>query len=231
MVLTRESIKNGIIDELIRQAGDSITPLTPEEREASRLATLAARPEGQPVWVFGYGSLIWNPAFHFAEQRLGRVEGFHRSFCMRILSGRGSEDFPGLMLALDQGGTCDGVVFRLDEDAVEEETRIIWEREMIAGTYQPTWVTVETKSGPVGAFTFVVDQNHNRYVGRLSEEEQVAVLARAAGPIGAGCEYLYQTTAHLEAMGIGDPELRRLSEQVAALQGLDGPPGLDEDGT
>ena len=228
MALTREDIRNGIIKKFVAEAGPWIDPLSEEERTASRLAMMAERGPDEDIWVFGYGSLIWNPAFYFDEQRVGRLYGYHRRFCMRIYSGRGSANRPGLMLALDRGGSCSGVVFRIRREQADEELEIIWEREMISGSYKPRWLEVRTPAGPVQAVAFVVNRAHDRYTGDLPEPEVVETLAAAKGPLGSSCEYLYNTAAHLEAMGISDRNLKRLSRQVARHQGLGAPPGLAE---
>ena len=147
---------------------------------------------------------------------------------MRIHAGRGSAKRPGLMLALDRGGSCSGVVFRISRAQADEEMELIWRREMISGSYIPRWLEVRTPAGPVQAVTFVVNRTHDRYTGELPEREVVETLATARGPLGRSCDYLYHTVAHLEAMGIADRNLRRLSRQVARLQGLGMPPGLAE---
>ena len=228
MALTRESIQNGYIQKLVAQAGPWIDPLPEAEVRASRLAMMAERTPDEDIWVFGYGSLIWNPAFYFDEQRVGRLFGYHRRFCMRIHAGRGSANRPGLMLALDRGGSCSGVVFRISRAQADEETELIWRREMISGSYIPRWLEVRTPAGPVQAVTFVVNRTHDRYTGELPEPEVVETLATARGPLGRSCDYLYHTAAHLEAMGIADRNLKRLSRQVARHQGLGTPPGLAE---
>jgi cation transport protein ChaC len=226
--LTREAIRDGFIQEVIRQAGPWVNPLPEEEVRASRLAMMAQREPDEDIWIFGYGSLIWNPAFYFEEQRIGQLFGYHRRFCMRIHAGRGSARRPGLMLALDRGGSCRGVVFRISRANADEETELIWRREMISGSYTPKWLEVRTPAGPVQAVTFVVNRHHERYAGDVPEGDAVDMLATARGPLGCCSEYLYNTAAHLEAMGIADRNLKRLSRKVAQRQGLRRPPGLGE---
>lgn len=228
MALTREAIRDGFIQKLIREAGPWVNPLPEEEVLASRLAMMAERDPDEDIWVFGYGSLIWNPAFYFEEQRVGRLYGYHRRFCMKIHAGRGSARRPGLMLALDRGGSCQGVVFRISRANADEEMELIWRREMISGSYTPKWLEVRTPAGPVQAVTFVVNRDHERYAGDVPEGDAVKLLATAKGPLGRCCDYLYNTAAHLEAMGIADRNLKRLSRKVAQHQGLKNPPGLDE---
>src|SRR3546814_9302515 len=116
------------------------------------------RPEGS-VWLFGYGSLIWNPAFDYAEKRPATVHGLHRRFCLQTHLGRGSRERPGLVLALDRGGSCRGVVLRIAPENVESELDIVWRREMISHSYRPTWVTAQTSDGPVRAIGFAINRS------------------------------------------------------------------------
>ncbi|MEQ9813651.1 MAG: gamma-glutamylcyclotransferase [Azospirillaceae bacterium] len=219
--ITRESLKNGVIAEMIRRHDSSLRLLTDAERAASLEATLAAGPvsgwRGGDVWVFGYGSLIWNPAFHFVERRHARIHGYHRRFCLWTPLGRGTPDNPGLMLGLEPGGSCHGVVFRIAEAAVREELEIVWRREMVAGSYRPTWVTALTGGRRVPAITFVMNRRNERYSGRLEEERVVRTLSTACGQLGSCRDYLFNTVEHLDEMGIRDRHLHRLYQQVRAV--------------
>jgi cation transport protein ChaC len=179
---------------------------------------LAGAPDPRALWVFGYGSLIWKPAFEFVEMRVGIVRGWHRAFCLGWNTRfRGSAEAPGLMLALDRGGSCKGVIYRLPPDQVEPSLRTLVEREMPykPTSFPPRWVTVETAQGSQRALTFVIDRKSGRYVSGLSEAEIADALARAVGHRGSMAEYLHATVAHLEQMGIHDHHLWRLQELVA----------------
>jgi cation transport protein ChaC len=173
------------------------------------------KPPGQPIWVFGYGSLIWNPAFHFAERRVARLRGYRRSFCLWTHLGRGTPDKPGLMLGLDRGGSCRGVVYRISDDHVDSELDILWRREMIGGAYAPRWLRAETPEGAVESIVFTMNRKHDRYAGRLSERQVADVLATATGRLGACAEYLMNTVEHLDQLGMTDTYLQRLREAVA----------------
>ena len=169
-MLTRESILNGAIRAMLSDVSDLWDILSDEELTASRRAVLAAAEPGAEVWLFGYGSLIWNPAFHYVERRIGRAHGYHRRFCLWSHVGRGSRDKPGLVLGLDHGGSCCGVVYRLAGEAVESEFNVLWQREMVSGAYTPRWITVRTDHGPVRAVAFAINHDHPRYAGRLTTE-------------------------------------------------------------
>jgi glutathione-specific gamma-glutamylcyclotransferase len=214
--LTRETILGDNIRALVQAVDPDIHVLTPEEHRASIAALLEQRPDSGDVWLFAYGSLIWNPLIHFVEKRVGTVKGYHRCFCLWTHLGRGTVETPGLMLGLEPGGSCRGVVYRIAGDLVAQELDIVWRREMMTGAYAPRWMRVGTKAGPVHALAFRINRTHTRYAGRLPEERVIATLAEAKGPLGACATYLFNTVAHLEELGIRDPRLVRLRDQVAA---------------
>ncbi len=185
------------------------------EIAASLDAALAAHPPGMDAFVFGYGSLMWNPAFLFTERHLATLHGWHRRFCLRMPFGRGTPERPGVMMALDRGGSCRGIVFRIAAARVREELLLIWRREMSGTAYRARWVTVRTAAGNVRAMVFVVNRAHPRYVGNLTEDEIAETLAHAAGALGTGAAYLSRTIAALAALGVADHGLARLAVAVA----------------
>lgn len=179
---------------------------------------LAGSNGSDQIWVFAYGSLIWKPACDFVEIRTGLLRGWHRAFCLGWNTWfRGSEANPGLMLALDRGGSCKGALYRLPPGKAEENIEKLCRREMShkPSPFPPRWVGVATEEGPVRAFTFCIDRNSGRYVSGLSEAEIADVLAKAVGSRGSMVEYLFNTVRHLEGLGIHDPHLWRLQDLVA----------------
>lgn len=228
MALTRNDIKNGAVQRMVAAGDDGVPPLSESELAASRRAILSGL-SGGDVWLFAYGSLMWNPAFHYAEKWTGRVYGYHRRFCLWTLLGRGSRANPGLILGLDHGGSCRGVVYRVAAAQVESELEIVWRREMVTGSYLPRWVDVRPDDGHgsrekkgdggsgVRAVTFVINRTHPRYAGLLSEADTAAAIAPAEGALGPCSEYLFNTVGHLEEIGIHDRALARLRARVAAL--------------
>lgn len=217
MVLTRDSIKAGLVQRMIKASGGIYPVLSEEELVATRKAVLAEAPPGD-LWVFGYGSLMWNPAFHFAERLPGAIYGYHRRFCLWSLLGRGSPDRPGLMLALEHGGSCHGIAFRVIPEDPEGELEIIWRREMVSGAYRPRWLNVHTAEGIRRAIAFTINRRHERYAGLLPEDRVVASIAQGKGDLGACADYLFNTVEHLEELGIHDSHMVRLRDQVAALK-------------
>jgi cation transport protein ChaC len=179
----------------------------------------AGAPASGEVWIFAYGSLIWNPEFDFDTETLATVSGWHRSFCLgwvRIY--RGTPERPGIMLALDRGGSCNGVAFRLPAAAVAGNLERILRREMPIkrATLPCRWVTARTDQGPIRALAFPISRSSPAYLPGLSEDVVVNALATAAGERGSMAEYLASTVTHLADRGIHDRYLWRMQALVAA---------------
>ena len=181
-------------------------------------ATLADHPQGAPLWLFAYGSLIWKPEIEHLEERIAKVHGWRRSFCLKLTRWRGTQEQPGLMLGIDRGGACKGLALRLPEGDRREQLGKLFRREMTAkpSTYKPTWLKLWTADGQVTALGFVINRKGKAYSGPLSQQEAVTMLAKACGHWGSCADYLYSAVANLEARGIHDRYLWRLQELVAA---------------
>jgi cation transport protein ChaC len=188
-----------------------------EDYDAAVQEVLASHPRGEDVWVFAYGSLIWKPEVEHVEERLGTARGCHRSFCLRLIRWRGTREQPGLMMALDRGGQCKGVAYRLAGRTVEAQLGKLFRREMSVkpSTNMPRWITAETDRGRLRAIAFVVDRKGTGYAGRLTPEETADMLAKACGHWGSCAEYLHNTVSRLEERGIYDRILWRLQQLVA----------------
>jgi len=171
-------------------------------------ATLAASPHGD-VWVFGYGSLIWNPLLHYTEKRGAKIYGAHRSFCLWSRVNRGTPEAPGLVLGLDQGGDCAGVVYRVERARAREELLLMWRREMSTGAYIPTWIKANTPLGAVRALCFVIDHRLPSYAGRLDP-----AIAALYGPC---LDYFTNTAQGLREHGIHDDEMHAVGTALQAL--------------
>jgi glutathione-specific gamma-glutamylcyclotransferase len=220
-ILTRSLIETGEIDAIVAKDAPALRLLTEAEREASLQTVLASRPPGD-VWLFGYGSLIWNPTIRIVERRIAQVAGWHRAFCLSTMAGRGSAESPGLVLALDAEGTCTGVAFRIAEANLESELTLLWRREMLCGAYVPRWVDVRDREGARfgSAIAFTIDPMSDHYAGGLTVEAVVRRLATASGVFGSAADYLFRTCDGLRAHGIADAELDLLATRVEAAQAL-----------
>jgi cation transport protein ChaC len=209
--ITREALRDGSLLAAARlRMPPGTTVVSDAAIEADLDARLSSHAPDADVWLFGYGSLMWNPAIEFAERRPGAVHGWHRRFCLWLHMGRGSPDNPGLMLALERGGRCAGMLFRIPAAEARAELLLAWRREMFTGAYRSCWVTAMTDSGPVRAATFVANRAHPRYAGRLDDALVAARLASASGSLGSCAAYLAETLAALQAAGLRDLTLERL---------------------
>ncbi len=174
------------------------------------------------MWVFGYGSLIWNPGFPHEETRIARLQGWHRSFCMRSIHHRGTPEAQGLVLALDRaaGARCDGLAFRVSPGAEEATLATLRERELISSAYLEEWLEVDLHDGGrERALAYVIDPDHEQYCGGLTLEDQARIIATARGGRGTNRDYLNATARHLHELGIADPDLDWLVARVADLPG------------
>lgn len=192
--------------------------LPDEVIEASRLAVLGEYKAGDDLWIYSYGSLMWDPGFHFDEVRLADVEGYQRRFTLKINLGRGSQNYPALMLSLEpQQGRCHGLAFRIAADFVHAETAILWRREMLRGGYAPAMVPMLTPQGPIDALAFVSNPSHPSYVGELPLAETARLIASGKGILGTNREYLVQLAMQLDALGIDDPYVAQLHAEIGAV--------------
>jgi cation transport protein ChaC len=212
-IISRSALQDGSFLAAVR-AVPGLQVRSDAEIEASLTETLAARPTADPIWVFGYGSLMWNPAFAFAERRRATLHGWHRRFCLWMRLGRGTAERPGLTLALDRGGMTRGVALRLPEDNERSELMLVWRREMFGGAYLARWVTLSTPEGPAQAMTFVANRAKDTYAHNLAHQRAVECVAAASGPLGTCAEYLFETVEHLKELGVKDRGLERMRRSL-----------------
>ncbi len=222
--LGRDLRREDFTPERVRRIADAAIarggiPLMSEEaRRASFKMIRQSVPEGTDAWVFGYGSLMWNPAITVAGSAKAHVRGYHRQFCITLHVGRGTVEKPGLMLGIDRGGSVTGVAHRIAAPDVESELSILWLREMLSGAYEPRWVNADIEGeGRTRALTFVVNRYHPRYEGALAAAAAATRIAQAQGPLGTNRDYLYRTAKHLAELGIEDGPIKSLAARVREL--------------
>lgn len=213
-MLTRHSIVSGAYLDSF----DTLPPnlrWSTERIEQSMADTLRARPQDSALWVFAYGSLIWNPMLEFAERRNATLIGWHRSFCVRIIAGRAHPETPGRMLAVEPGGSTQGLAFRLDDVSASDELRVMWIREMVTGSYAPTWAPVTLDDGlTVMAIVFVANPSSAQYEANVSVEHIAPMIAAASGPFGSNADYVCQLQAALREMDAHDSYVHALAETL-----------------
>jgi cation transport protein ChaC len=181
-------------------------------------AAVLAEHDPDHLWVFAYGSLIWNPEFQVEEQKRAVARGWHRSFCLKLTRWRGTRELPALMLALDRGGTCVGIAFRLPAGDNHRQVVQLLRREIDANppTNIPRWIEVSTTEGRLKALAFVASPKGSAYAGRRPLPEVAHVLARAAGHWGSAAQYAFRTISKLEEHGIRDRNLWQIQKLMAA---------------
>ncbi|MFC5474419.1 gamma-glutamylcyclotransferase [Paraherbaspirillum soli] len=223
MSITREDLEQDRLRSILDNTPIAPALLSEAALEASWRAALAALPEPHgDVWLFGYGSLIWNPMVEHSERLPAMLHGYHRGFYLYSRINRGTWDNPGLVLGLDRGGCCRGLAFRIPAACIETELRMLWRREMMTGAYLPRWLPIQLngRHGPrIRALAFVMNRQHAGYTGRLPDLTVVSHLRDACGLYGPARDYLWHTLDGLRKEGFEDPYLARLWAQLEAGQG------------
>ncbi|BAN47952.1 gamma-glutamylcyclotransferase [Metapseudomonas resinovorans] len=190
--------------------------------------TLSARTGNGDIWLFAYGSLIWNPLLDFIERAVATLHGWQRSFCLRMVAGRGTEAAPGRMLAVEPGGHTQGVAYRLGGEVLHHDLQCVWRREMVFGSYRPVWERITLADGnQTEALVFVADPAFSLYEADSSVVAIARQIALASGPHGSNAEYLQLLQQALREHGLSDHYIDALATTVACHlrdAALDAPP-------
>jgi cation transport protein ChaC len=196
--------------------GEALSTRVPEVEGFVRL--------GCDIWIFGYGSLMWNPGFRHCAAEPALLRGWHRSFCVYSHRYRGTPEKPGLVLGLDRGGSCRGMAFRIAKEDVGEAMEYLWEREMRGGVYEMRELSVELRDGrQIRSRAFVVKHDHPHYAGGLSTDETARLILQGIGGRGRCREYLENTVRQLELLGLVDGPLHRLEMRVKEIAAQEQP--------
>ena len=164
----------------------------------------------QDLWIFGYGSLIWRPDFDYAERRPAKVHGWHRALKMWSRINRGTPECPGLVFGMLSGGSCRGMVFRVDKVHARQVMINLWQREMVTAVYDPRWLVCHTPHGPVRALAFTLSRKSPNPTGELPDHEYCRIFEQACGRYGTTRDYAQATYDELRKHGIHDRALARL---------------------
>ena len=167
------------------------------------------------LWVFGYGSLMWNPGFNFAERHMGLLTGYHRALCVYSHVHRGTAEKPGLVLGLDRGGACRGQLFRVSATDAKGTIAYLRAREQATSVYLEKRFTIALDDGRrVSALTYVADRSHRQYAGRLQHDNLFQIVRDGVGQSGNNPDYVLATHDHLVTVGITDPILAMLAKRL-----------------
>jgi cation transport protein ChaC len=170
------------------------------------------------LWIFGYGSLMWDPGFPHVQWAPALIYGYHRALCIFSSRWRGTPERPGLVLGLDRGGACRGIAFRVLHADTPSALEILWAREMRRRVYLPRLIRTRLPHKDVRALAFIADPGHPGYAGRLSVEETAERIATCCGARGPNLEYLTRTVKHLAELGVRDHHLQRVLVEARMLE-------------
>lgn len=217
--MTEQGMRNRLLDGTLLSAlrkdpPPGVTIQSDAELDRTLQAVLSGHPKGQDIHVFGYGSLMWNPALEVVATRVARVNGWHRKFCLHLVIGRGTPQEPGAMLALDKGGACNGLLFTIAASKVEAELGLLWRREMLAGSYRVQWVWANVDGERVRALTFVANRNYEGYIGRHPIEQVASLIRAGQGRLGTSRAYFDSMVRTLDQFRITDAGIERLRRVI-----------------
>jgi glutathione-specific gamma-glutamylcyclotransferase len=214
--LTRTLLERDTVREELRSSSISAHLLTDEELETSRRAALKSYPKKKSLWIFGYGSLVWNPQLSFQRAERTQIFGYRRALCLWSRINRGTPELPGLVFGLLPGGSCAGIAYEIPASKIESETLLLWRREMLMGSYVPLWASGRNPAGEVmTVLTFRVNPAGVGFAGDLDDARIIEVLRKAQGRFGTCSDYVCNTHSALKEYGISDKRLSRLCKTLA----------------
>jgi cation transport protein ChaC len=215
-MLTRQAIDSG---EYLEHFVSLPNLWTTDRIERSLAETMKSKPaQTDEVWIFAYGSLMWNPMLQFDQRQVATLHGWHRSFCLHMDVGRGSPELPGRMLALESGGHTQGFALKLCPSTMADELRRVWIREMVLGSYRPVWAPVTLDDGTeTQAIAFTADTSREQYTADSRISTVAPLVGSAAGKFGSNAEYLFKLQAALDERGLQDAYIQALCSEVQRL--------------
>jgi cation transport protein ChaC len=220
VLLTRKSLTDNDLTRIFGELPEG-RYLSEEALRASLQQVLSDRPVDGPVWIFAYGSLMWNPMIEFTGEMRGFLPGWKRAFSMKLDSGRGTPEHPGRMLALVAGEGTTGMVLQLGEANRDEDLFLLWRREMCTGSYLPRWENIMLDDGKsVSALVFTMNEEHPTFDANTQPEDIAATIASASGPLGTNADYLIKLHESLTINGINDPYITQLHSAVMAQENV-----------
>lgn len=213
--LTKENISKGQLGDKIKSISGSDKVLTTKELINARRNIIPDKGIGEDIYIFAYGSLLWNPTVDYEEECLAKIYGFHRSFCMKTNLGRGSFKKPGLMLGLDRGGSCRGSALKLKKSEAIKNIDILFRREMVTGAYKPKLLKTILEDGrKVMSLAFTVDKKHKNYFQNKAIRTKATMISNAHGFLGTCEEYFSNTLQSLSELNIVDSEMIAISKHL-----------------
>ena len=216
-MLNRTAISSGAYLESFDSLPKEIL-WTQAQIDQSLAETMSRRPDQRELWVFAYGSLMWNPISEYDKRIVATLDDWHRSFCIRLIAGRGSPERPGRMLSLEPGGRTEGIALRIPEATLNDELRILWIREMVTGAYTPTWAPVSFRSGGYAtALVFVANPEQAQFEPDAHPQTIAPLIAEAFGSFGTNAEYVFKLQRSLADCEMRDRYIDELAVELVRL--------------
>jgi cation transport protein ChaC len=213
--------RNFNIDDLVKLHPqlEEFRPWTHSDAEREAIRAKALEHHTGDLWIFAYGSLMWDPALRFQEVRRVFAPGHARRFILKEdQGGRGTKEAPGLMAALDEGDGCEGLAYRIAEKDVEAETEILFRRELVGPGYRPTFIQARSSQQDMQVFSFLADHTTDEMVPGIARSDQVRWIATGTGFLGSSYDYLAKIVAQLAHLGIDDAACTALLRDVDAYR-------------
>lgn len=214
----REELAANILTKRLTDFNPTFVPLSEVDRRRSLLDTLEAASPEQPVAVFAYGSLMWNPSIRYRANLAATAYGYHRRFCLNTSVARGTAECPGLMLGLAAGGSCRGRALLLEDDDLEAELMLLWRRELVDDAYVPRWIHCKSEVGDLKAIAFVANRDHQRFVAGTDPITAARQVAFAIGAFGSCYDYASETLLALARFRIRDRALEDVIRRADFLR-------------
>lgn len=200
-------------------------------------------------WVFGYGSLLWNPGFPYTARKAALLRGYHRAYKIYSTRNRGTPERPGMVVSLAPGGQCTGMAYRIEPGRLEESLTYLDQREGVGRAHNRVVVPVHLlgdrplgsrppgngaqnkdrldplhafEAGPsLNVWTYLPIISYTNYITGVPLSRKAELIAHGAGKTGSAYDYLRLMLEELEHMGVREPDLQRLLAEARRLR--DGP--------
>ncbi|MCC6710465.1 MAG: gamma-glutamylcyclotransferase [Gammaproteobacteria bacterium] len=169
------------------------------------------------TWIFGYGSLIWRPAFAYEAQRKAALRGWRRRFWQASPDHRGVPEAPGRVVTLvpDAQAVCWGMAFRVAHAQWQDIIAELDHRER--NGYTRCTVALEFEDGgATDAITYVALADNPSFIGPAPLAAMLRQIGEAHGPSGSNREYVTRLAEHLTHLNIHDEEVHGLHSALLA---------------